>query len=174
MRWWVWLLGAPSSVGGCTLLFPFEGEDRPGALDCLSAEEEGNDSPGEAGELCLGTPVTGQIAPGNDLDWFVVQLEAGQEVVFTTSGSCEGEDSEGVDTVLFLYARVEDVPTLDREEHYQLCDHEGHVACNDEGDPPGHCSVMELTPGTTGRFYLLVLDYRETSTGTYTLSVRKR
>ncbi len=168
MRWRTLLLDAVSG-GGCTVLLPFE----DGEPDCAGSDErERNDQAKDARAICIDSRIDGRVDPPADEDWFVIRLQAGDEVTFATSGTCE--QSRSPDTVLLIYDD-ELAPSIVRVPDQELCLLNDNLGCDDEADdaPEGnHCSRLAYTAAETRPHYIRLIDYSDASTGAYTLSVR--
>ena len=114
-----------------------------------------NDMASHAMPVALAGPsasVVGWIEPAGELDWFAVDLLAGQRVSISVGPRC----ASVLDTQLGLYAS--DGATM--------------LAYNDDSDPGGGWSSAQLyTVPSDGTYYVTLSAYEASGTGSYVLSL---
>ena len=126
----------------------------------LSVEVIANDLPADpstAGQVTVGgAPVTGEVQAAGDLDWFGVELVAGQSYVLGLAG---GQD--GCPTCTLLEPHL-----------YGLYDAEGRLMPDTApAVSAGRVHEQHFTPPATGRYYIAVGAHGD-GIGTYTVEVR--
>ena len=146
--YYIAVAGAVSTTGTYTLSVIVLG-----ANGVSEADTDFPATTGTTGRVEVGASATGNIESTTDVDWFRVDLEAGKRYQF----DLEGEPTErGIleDPVLRLYDDSSDV-----------------IATNDDGGE-GLNSRLTYTSTAEGTYYIAVSGAAST-TGTYTLSVRR-
>ncbi|MBX7459196.1 M10 family metallopeptidase C-terminal domain-containing protein [Qipengyuania sp. 1NDH17] len=139
-------------MGGETIVTPvLDAKDHYASGSVVYAN--GEDIPGNASTtatISVGESVTDELEAVGDTDWFRIELEAGQ----TISISLSGTGSNPVpDTYLAIY----------NSSGFEL-------ARNDDGGD-GLNSLMRFTASTTGTYYIEADSYNSLETGEYTLTV---
>ena len=126
----------------------------------LSVEVIANDLPADpstAGQVPVGgAPVTGEVQAAGDLDWFGVELEAGQSYVLGLAGGLDGCPT----------------CTLLEPHMYGLYDARGRLMPDTApAVSAGRVHEQHFTPLATGRYYIAVGAHGD-GIGTYTVEVR--
>jgi hypothetical protein len=125
-------------------------------------ETESNDTPATANRLQDGDRVGAELVPGDDVDWWVITLTAGDILVIDTLDACT------TDTVVFVYAAI---PPDPRPEDV-TCDggDPDALACDDDsGD--WYCSYLEFEAPADGDYYIRIVEYAYGDEGAYLLEV---
>nr|WP_155197627.1 M10 family metallopeptidase C-terminal domain-containing protein [Roseibium hamelinense] len=111
----------------------------------------------ETGKIAQGTQnavfttVQAHLAPGDDSDWFAIDLKAGQTYTFAAVGTFDGR------------GRLED-------PYLKLLDQSGSLIGEDDDAGPGAYSAITFTAQTSGRYFLSVSAGEAGLTGQYGLS----
>lgn len=118
-----------------------------------AASAQTADQPGDntsQARLTAGQPVSGEVSPAGDTDWFRLNVQEGQRYHFTLDGV---GDTDPIDTVLTIY------------------DGQGNqIAFNDDFNGTLN-SALDYAPSQSGEIFVEARGFNPEATGAYTLNV---
>ena len=117
--------------------------------------DDHGDSPTDAGRVPVGTPVSGGIELGDDIDWYAVSLVAGTQYTIDLKGAPSNKGTLADPFFNGIY---------DAAGNYL----QGTV--NDDFGSSAESRVV-FTPTTSGTYHLAAAGYDSSDVGSYTLSI---
>lgn len=137
----------------CQSLRPFDDDcvyEENAASTVAATVSEGFDASSSIStnySINVGDTFEGSISFGDDVDWVSIDLVAGQTYQFDLDGS-----ASLTDTLLVIY------------------DANGNYVTYDDDSGPGLYASLEFTASASGTYYLGLMSYSSTQTGSYTLT----